>query len=112
VFAAALHINQSDSEFLRDRLLEAALTGEAVLDKRDEFGQRYILDFECVMGVRHARVRSAWIVLAGENFPRLTTCFVLADRGTECLSLNYYPWSRSLRTLRKRATARAGRYGS
>ena len=78
VFAAALQIYQADAEFLRRQLLSAAATGDAILGRRDAFGQCYLLDFECVGGEQRALVRSGWIVLAGEDFPRLTTCFVLS----------------------------------
>jgi hypothetical protein len=30
-------------------------------------------------GTHRATVRSGWIVLAGEEFPRLTTCYVLSE---------------------------------
>lgn len=79
VFAAALDIRQTDAEFLRQRLAEAALTVQAVEGEHDGYGQRYILDFECVGVGRRAKVRSAWIILTSETFPRLTTCFVLSD---------------------------------
>jgi hypothetical protein len=78
VFAAALQIQQSDAEFLRRELLSAAATGSAILARRDSFGQRYLLDFECGKGDHRAIVRTGWIVLTGEDFPRLTTCFVLS----------------------------------
>lgn len=55
------------------------MTGDAVSGENDSYGQRYTLDFE----VRHERsavVRSSWIVLTGEDFPRLTTCFVLIGK--------------------------------
>ena len=35
------------------------------------------LDFEAVTMSSSALVPSAWIIRAGEDFPRLTTCFVL-----------------------------------
>ena len=43
----------------------------------DEYGERYMLDFLVVRGERKALIRSAWIVLKDEDFPRLTTCYVL-----------------------------------
>jgi hypothetical protein len=79
MFASALQILQSDAEFLCQQLLEAALTGDALPGGSDAYGQRYFVDFECVRGDRRAVVRSAWIVLAGEALPRLTTSFVLSD---------------------------------
>lgn len=77
MFASALQIFQSDAEFLRQSLLQAALTGEAVEGEKDCYGQRYIVDFQCIRGERGATVRSSWIVLKGEDSPKLTTCFVL-----------------------------------
>jgi hypothetical protein len=61
------------------RLLEAALVGDAGLGEADEYGQRYSLDFECVRGSRRALVRSAWLVLKAEDFPRFSTCYVLSE---------------------------------
>jgi hypothetical protein len=78
-FASALEIVQSDAELLRQWLLRSALTGEAVPRESDQYGQRYVLDFECVKGERRAIVRSGWIVLSGEAYPRMTTCFVLSE---------------------------------
>ena len=79
VFASALRIFQGDAEFLRARLLEAALESDAVAGEFDDYGQRYIVDFECVSGGLRAIIRSAWIVRRGEHFPRLTTCYVLSN---------------------------------
>ena len=79
VFTSALNLHQADAEILRSRLLEAARVTEAIVGEADEHGQRYILDFECVNGTRRGLVRSAWIVLKGEDFPRLATCYVLSE---------------------------------
>jgi len=77
VFASALAILQSDAEFLRMHLLQAARSGNAIPAEKDLYGERFTLDFECVRHEHKAMVRSNWIVLTGEPFPRLTTCFVL-----------------------------------
>jgi glycerate-2-kinase len=77
VFASALNMHQADAEFLRTQLLDAAKMSNAIAGEADEYGQRYFSDFECLKGTRRAFVRSAWIVLKGENFPRLATCYVL-----------------------------------
>ena len=79
VFASALNLHQGDAEFLRTQLLEAAKMSDAIAGEVDEYGQRYLVDFECQKGSRRAFVRSAWIVLKGEDFPRLATCYVLSE---------------------------------
>ena len=79
VFASALRITQADTEFLRQRLIGAAMNCEARPGQIDEYGRRYIVDFECVHRDRRATIRSGWIVREGESFPRLTTCYVLSE---------------------------------
>ncbi|MGC8989027.1 MAG: DUF6883 domain-containing protein [Verrucomicrobiia bacterium] len=77
VFASVLGLTQRDAPFLRRALLTAARERDCLPGESDEFGQRYTVDFELetVMG-RH-RIRSGWIVKHDEDFPRLTTCYVL-----------------------------------
>jgi hypothetical protein len=77
VFAAALGLTADQAKELRDMLLEAARTEEATATDQDEYGQRYIVD--CIMNgpSGEAQVRSTWVVRAGEDFPRLTSCYVL-----------------------------------
>ena len=77
VFASALGLTAADAEELRQVLLANAAAVEAELLVSDEFGDRYVLDFDLARGDRSARVRSAWIVRHGEQFPRLTSCYVL-----------------------------------
>jgi hypothetical protein len=79
VFASALALTQADAEFLRRQLLLAARNGDATVAGRDEYGERYTIDFDLAHKARHARIRSAWIMLRGEEIPRLTSCYVLLD---------------------------------
>jgi hypothetical protein len=77
VFAAALGLAAADAEELRHALVEAAGNQDAVASDADQYGQRYVVDFTVKSGDRQAVVRSSWIVCAGEDFPRLTSCFVM-----------------------------------
>jgi uncharacterized protein DUF6883 len=77
VFASVLGLTAADAEELRDSLLEAARLQDVVPGEQDEYGQRYTLDAIVVGPAGQAVVRSAWIVRTGEDFPRLTTCYVL-----------------------------------
>lgn len=77
VFAATLGLTANQADLLRDALLEAARTEEATPSDQDEFGQRYVVDFTMKGPTGEALVCSTWIVRAGEDFPRLTSCYVL-----------------------------------
>jgi len=77
VFASALGIAAEHADILRHALLEAALHSEATRSERDDYGERYVLDFEMDGPSGRALVRSLWIVRTGEDIPRLSSCFVL-----------------------------------
>jgi hypothetical protein len=77
VFAGTLGISADQADLLRDGLLQSARTEEATPTDQDEFGQRYVVDFDMNGPAGKARVRSAWIIRTGEDFPRLTSCYVL-----------------------------------
>lgn len=76
VFAAALGITADDADWLREQILAAALVKEAVLDRQDEYGQRYFIDFTLEKDGRAAIIRASWIVRRDEIAPRLTSCRV------------------------------------
>jgi hypothetical protein len=79
VFHSRLGLTADDAETLRRALLNAAQEHQAELRETDvdEFGRRYVLDFEMTSAVGTATVRSAWVVLAGQDVLRLTSCYVL-----------------------------------
>jgi hypothetical protein len=77
VFRAALGMGQDDAEKLRAALLAAARDEDADDAEADEYGERYVLGFSLRHAGHAARVRSAWIIRKGEDFPRLTSCYVL-----------------------------------
>jgi hypothetical protein len=59
VFAAVLGLTADNAELLRDALLQAALTEDATPTDQDEFGQRYVIDFQMQGLQGTAIVRSA-----------------------------------------------------
>ena len=77
VFASALGFTVTEADVLRQALLKAALEGEATQRERDDYGQRYMVDFQIGGPRGRAMVRSSWIILEGEDFPRMTSCHVL-----------------------------------
>ena len=77
VFTARLGLTAEHAELLQTALLAAAREKEALAEEKDDFGQRYVVDFEMEGPSGPAMVRSRWVVRTGEGFPRLTTCYVL-----------------------------------
>ncbi len=77
VFASVLGLTADNAEELCETLLSAALSEEASPAEKDEYGRRYVLDFEISTETGSATIRSGWIVRSGEDFPRFTSCWVL-----------------------------------
>ena len=77
LFLSILGMTAENAEELRQILLEIVRTHEAQLGRRDDFGQRYILDFTLEWQDRRARIRSGWIIEHDSNMPKLTTCYPL-----------------------------------
>ena len=76
VFASALRTTQRDAPRLRDMILQAALTNEAVEIGTNEHGTRYTMDFQALGLKGEVTIRAAWIIDAGEDVPLLVSCYV------------------------------------
>jgi hypothetical protein len=77
LFLSILGMTSDNAEELRQILLEVVPAREARLRRRDEFGQRYTLDFKIEWQNRSATLRSGWIIEHDSEVPRLTTCYPL-----------------------------------
>ena len=77
LFKAALSMTAKDAEDLREALMRAVKTHDAKLGLRDEYGQRYILDFQLEWYGKQAVIRNGWIIEHGTEIPQLTTCYPL-----------------------------------
>lgn len=78
VFAATLSITLDNRQLLRDALLQAAATSDAAESRGDNgFGEMFLLRFPLTTSKGAAIILSVWIVRHGEDFPRLTTCYIV-----------------------------------
>ncbi len=77
LFASLLGLTADHAGDLRDALLAAARNENAQPGERDEYGARYVVDFTMNGPAGQRTVRSGWIIRRDEDFPRLTSCYVL-----------------------------------
>jgi hypothetical protein len=78
VFELVLGITLAESSLLREHLLRAAATSEKAEPRGNNgFGEVFVLRFPVATTKGAATVLSAWIVRNGEDFPRLTTCYIV-----------------------------------
>ncbi|WP_442944872.1 DUF6883 domain-containing protein [Nostoc sp.] len=64
-------------EELEVALLQAVVDYDAIPDKSNPYGQKYIIDFPMTRSDKQAIIQSVWIVRNNEDFPRLVTCYVI-----------------------------------
>ena len=78
VSAATLSITLDNRQVLRDVLLQAAAISGAAESRGDNgFGEMFLLRFPLTTSKGAAIILSVWIVRHGEDFPRLTTCYIV-----------------------------------
>lgn len=79
VFESVLGITlRNNAGVLRQALLDAAANSNEATARGDNgFGVTYDLRFPLETAEGRATVLSGWIILHGEDFPKLTTCYIL-----------------------------------
>lgn len=78
VFESALGITLANREILSHALLAQAADSDAFVPVGDNgYGEVFVLRFMLTTARGTATVLSAWIVRHNEDFPRLTTCFIV-----------------------------------
>lgn len=78
VFASALGISLANRDILLRAILSAAAQSDRVEARGDRgHGAVYVLRFPLETARGRAIVLTAWIVGHGEDFPRLTTCYIV-----------------------------------
>jgi hypothetical protein len=77
LFSSILGLMAADAEELQVILLSAAQHYEATPQPPTEYGERYIIDFPLTRNQNAATIRSSWIIRLNENFPRLTSCYII-----------------------------------
>ena len=77
VFRAALAIDGSHADWLRDQILHALPSVEAKAARHDNYGMRYSANIAITRQDRKAVIRTGWIVRDGEAFPRFVSAWVI-----------------------------------
>jgi hypothetical protein len=77
VFQSSLGITIENLGEFEMRIREALETEPCIAGVKDRFGDRYTVDFSWAREGERASVRTTWIIRRDEDFPRLTSCYVL-----------------------------------
>jgi len=78
MFDTALGITIDNVDVLREAVLWAAANSSDTESRGDNgFGNVFVMRFPLTTVRGTATVLTAWIIRRGEDFPRLTTCYIL-----------------------------------
>jgi len=78
VFESVLGITLTNADVLRKAIQQAAAVSEDAIRKGNNgYGDVYQLRLRLSTAKGTATVLTGWIVRRGEDFPRLTTCFIV-----------------------------------
>jgi len=78
VFESVLGITLGNQQVLRDAILSAAANSDDAEPLGDNgHGIVYLLRFPAATAHRTVMILTAWVILHGEDFPRLVTCYIL-----------------------------------
>ncbi|HMP81243.1 MAG TPA: hypothetical protein PKA41_00885 [Verrucomicrobiota bacterium] len=78
VFFATLGITLENRHLLKEALIHAATSTDAAESRGDNgFGAVFTLRFPLKTHSGAATVMSVWIIRHGEDFPRLSTCYIV-----------------------------------
>ena len=77
VFESALGYNKFNAEKLIEQINQKLAKYEAVLGKKDQYGQRFTVDIPIIgENGKTAIVQTGWILETESEIPRMTTLFV------------------------------------
>jgi len=77
VFQKRLNITSADIDWLIEQIFVNILLNEAKLVSTIRHGTLWQVDFSIEKEKNTAIIRTGWIIRLEENFPRLTTCYIL-----------------------------------
>lgn len=76
VFKSVLNITVDNYLLLKEAILAAVLSNEAQFGGSNQQGNLYVVDFVMTHEGKQATVRTAWIIVYNESFPRLTSSYI------------------------------------
>jgi hypothetical protein len=78
VFMSALGFSLEHFQELKEGILNEILESEATQTEINQYGVLYVIDVNIKNPPKEAMVKTSWIVRKDEDFPRLTSCYVIS----------------------------------
>ncbi len=76
VFKSALGITAEHTSLLKEAICEGLQHNYCSEKVGDKFGKRYLVKMKLCIFEKEAEIITSWIIKEGEDFARLTTCYI------------------------------------
>jgi hypothetical protein len=77
VFMSALDFSLENFQDLKDSIFREIFSKEARVTEINQYGTLFVVDIYVENLPKYASVRTSWIIKIDEDFPRLTSCYVV-----------------------------------
>ena len=78
VFMSALGFSLENFQELKEGILNEIIHQKATLIEINQFGDLYVVDVNISNPPQQATVRTSWIIRKNEDYPRLTSCYIIS----------------------------------
>jgi hypothetical protein len=75
-FKSILGIGAGEASLLKDAILKGVSENDCAIKEQDEYGERFSVTMKISIFQKEAVVTTGWIIRTGEDYPRLTTCYI------------------------------------
>ena len=79
-FKTILGIGTMEASILKDAILKGLSENDCIPKEQDEYGKRFSVIMKVSIFQKETIINTGWIYRAGEDYPRLTTCYIKRAR--------------------------------
>jgi hypothetical protein len=80
VFKTVLGIGINEASILKEAILKGLSENDSIAKGQDEYGKRFSVLMKVSIFQKEAIINTGWIFRSGEDYPRLTTCYIKRGR--------------------------------
>ncbi len=75
-FKSVLGIGVNEATLLKEAILKGLAENDCLVREKDEYGERFTVHMKIRIFQKETIVTTGWIIRTGEDYPRLTSCYI------------------------------------
>ena len=76
VFKSVLGLTSENAILLKEAIFKGTAVNPCIKKEKDKYGERFSVNLKVRIFEKEATITTGWIIKSGEDFPRLTTCYI------------------------------------